>query len=92
MCIRDRLEGMQYRTISLTNAFKHTDTYGSSAITRDFAMSLHTIKPTGYHLYYENRLIGDITEDTIMLGDDLFYQEIVDSQHNWCPNHKVRIM
>jgi len=90
--IYDVLEGMKYRTIDLVDAFKHTDTYGSSAITRNFAMSLHTVKPTGYNLYYENRLIGDITEDTILLGDDLFYQEIIDSKDTWCPNHKVRIM
>lgn len=90
--IYDVLEGTKYRTIPLTEAFKHTDECGSSAITRNFAMSLHTIKPIGYHLYYENRLIGDINEDTITLGDDLFYQEIIDSQHTWCPNHKVRIM
>jgi len=86
------LDGMKSRTIALVDAFKYADTYGSSAITRDFALSLHTVKPTGYHLYYENRLIGDITENTIILGNDLFYQEIIDNQDTWCPNHYVRIM
>jgi len=90
--IYDVLHDQQIRGRTLGKCFELTNEFGSAAINREFAMSLHTVQPTGYHLYYENRLIGDITEDTIMLGSDLFYQEVIDSQDTWCPNHKVRIM
>jgi len=90
--IFDVLYDQQIRGRTIEKCFEMADEFGSAAVNREFAISLHTQKESGYQLYYENRLLGDITKDEILLGNGLFYQEIIDRQHTWCPNHKVRIM
>jgi len=90
--IFDVLYDQQIRGRTLEKCFELANEFGSAAVNREFAISLHTQNTTGYQLYYENRLLGDITKDEILLGNSLFYQEIIDRQHTWCPNHKVRIM
>lgn len=90
--IFDVLEDEKVRSVTLATAFKLAELRNSAAINRTFAICLHPHKETGYALFYEKYMIGEIDEEVIRLGNPAFKQEIIDTQHTWCPNHKIEVM
>lgn len=59
------------------------------AVNRDFAIQRHHNKQDGHALFFKTSYIGDFTEDKIVVRNTVFLQEVVDSQHLWCPNHTI---
>jgi hypothetical protein len=65
------------------------DGYSESILTRDFALTLNHFGTEGYSLWYHLCFVGFVTDNTIKVENDIFRQEILDTQRTWCPNYMV---
>lgn len=80
-------EGRSYSLNEET--WKLIEEKGALALNKSFSITLHKIQSTGFQLYYENFLIGEITKEKILLKNPIFLQEILDTKYIWCPNHSI---
>jgi len=90
--IFDVLEDSLNRRIPLDHAFQLAQDKGTAAVTRTFAIALSTSSPHGYDLYYENYLIGRMDDKHVTVCNPVFYQEVLDTQHEWCPDHIIEVI
>ena len=98
--IQDILENtglQQDRTID--KAFKFLDEnndFSGVSLNRNFGITLNFTDEdvNKYYIFNDRYLIGYIlrNEQKIIVENDIFLQEVIDTQNVWCPNYKVNIV
>ena len=73
--------------------FLDKEEYYGYAINRSFGITLNftTITDSFVLLFYKQYLIGKVLrkKKRILLENDLFLQELIDTKHNWCADYEV---
>jgi hypothetical protein len=76
-------------TLSVPEALLLASENGSAAINKTYGVVAHPRYDDGFILMHNQFIIGEIDEKTILIRNPIFKQEILDTQTNWCPTHKI---
>lgn len=87
------LNPKESNTLEEALEFLDKEEYYGCAINRSFGITLNftTINDSFVLLFYKQYLIGKVLrkKKRILLENDLFLQELIDTKHNWCADYEV---
>ena len=76
-------------------AFMDKEQYYGYALNRSFGITLNfsSENDTYLILFYKHFIVGKVLrgKKTIIVENDIFLQEILDTKHKWCPNYGVEV-
>ena len=83
------LEEEGTKLLSMEEAKKQADSVGSAAINRTYGLVAHPTEQSGYVLLHNRYQIGVVQDNKIKIENNIFRQEVLDTQKSWCPNYEV---
>ena len=76
-------------------AFMDKEQFYGYALNRSFGITLNfsSENDTYLILFYKHFIVGKVLrgKKTIIVENDIFLQEILDTKHKWCPNYEVEV-
>jgi len=94
-CIVDVLHNTKTYTLEEAITTLNTEKSYGVAINRNFGITLNfnSTNDSFLFLFYRQYLIGKVLRNKkrIILENELFLQEVIDSRHTWCPDYEVTV-